>query len=94
MAKRRPNGAGTIGLRKDGQWMGRVYVLTDAGFPERVTVYGKTYDEVADEIAKLKANDRQGIAEVTATSTFGEFLMSWLAEVVARKRHRARMRTT
>ena len=86
MAKRRPNGAGTIGLRKDGRWMGRVYVLTDAGYPERVTVYGKSYDEVADEIAKLKANDRQGVAKVTATSTFGEFLTSWLVEVVAKEK--------
>lgn len=86
MAKRRPNGAGTISLRKDGRWMGRVYVLTDAGFPERVTVYGRDYDEVADELAKLKANDRQGIAKVKATSLFGEFLMSWLTEVVAKEK--------
>lgn len=83
MAKRRPNGAGSISLRKDGRWMGRVYVLTDAGYPERVTIYGASYDEVAEGLAKLKSNDRQGIAKVKATSPFGEFLTSWLTEVVA-----------
>lgn len=86
MARKRPNGSGTISLRKDGRWMGRVYVLTDAGYPERVTVYGESYDAVDAELAKLKANHREGIAKVKATSKFGEYLEYWLAEVVAKEK--------
>ncbi len=86
MAKKRPNGSGTISLRKDGRWMGRVYVLTDAGYPERITVYGESYDEVDAELAKLKANHREGIAKIKATSKFGEYLEYWLAEVVAKEK--------
>lgn len=86
MTKRKPNGAGTITLRKDGRYMGRVYVTTDAGYPERVTVYGKDYDEVAAKLAKLKENDSNGVVKVKATSTFGDYLTYWLAEVVAKEK--------
>lgn len=86
MAKKRPNGAGSIVLRKDGRWMGRVYVLTDSGFPERVTVYGGSYDEVDAELAKLKENHRQAIPKVKATSKFGDYLVYWLAEAVSKER--------
>jgi integrase len=85
MPKRRPNGAGSIVLRKDGRYMGRAYVLTDAGFRERVTVYGKTWDEVDAELGSLKANDREGIAKVTATTKFGDYLEYWLSDVVAKE---------
>lgn len=86
MAKRRPNGSGSITLRKDGLYMGRAYVLTDAGFKERVTVYGSSYEEVDAELAKLKANDRQGIPKVKATTRYGEYLDYWLTEVIAKER--------
>jgi integrase len=86
MAKKRPNGSGTITLRKDGRWMGRVYVLTDAGFPQRETVYGETYDACEDEINKLKADHKQGIPKIKETSKFGEYLAYWLVEVVAKEK--------
>src|SRR5260221_2736851 len=86
MGKRRPNGAGSIVLRKDGRYMGRVFVTTDAGFRERVTVYGETWDEADAELARLKSNDRQGIAKVKATSTYGDYLEYWLTEVVAKEK--------
>jgi integrase len=86
MTKRRPNGAGTISLRKDGRWMGRVYVLTDAGYPERVTVYGDSYDAVEEEVSRLKENHQQGISRITSTSTFGELIAYWLVEVVAKEK--------
>ena len=86
MAKRRPNGSGSITLRKDGLYMGRAYVLTDAGFKERVTVYGNSYEEVDSELAKLKANDRQGIPKVKAAMKYGDYLDYWLSEVVAKEK--------
>lgn len=86
MAKRRPNGSGSITLHSSGLYMGRVYVLTEAGFRERVTVYGETYDEVDEQLNKLKANDRQGIPKVKAAMKYGDYLDYWLAEVVAKEK--------
>ena len=54
MAKRRPNGAGTITRRGDGRYQGAVYATTASGQRKRVFVYGKTYDDVAEKIAKLQ----------------------------------------
>ena len=35
--------------------MGRVYVMNDAGFPKRITIYGEAYDEVDEGLAKFKS---------------------------------------
>jgi len=55
-AGRRGNNEGSIHQRKDGKWCGQVTTgyKTD-GKPVRKTVYGKTRNEVASEIAKLTA---------------------------------------
>lgn len=86
MVKRRPNGSGSITLRKDGLYMGRAYVLTDAGFKERVTVYGNTFEEVDAQLGKLKANDQQGVPKVKAATKYGDYLDYWLTEVIAKEK--------
>ena len=45
MARRRPNGTGTVTKRKDGRYHGRAYALTPTGERVRVSVYGKTWEE-------------------------------------------------
>ncbi|TQE27367.1 site-specific integrase, partial [Streptomyces ipomoeae] len=53
MAKR-ANGEGSITKRKDGTYHGRVYVTTTSGIRKRVSVYGKTRDEVRQKITELQ----------------------------------------
>ena len=45
MAKRRPNGGGTITKRKDGRYQGAAYVTNTEGHRVRKFVYGSTYDD-------------------------------------------------
>ncbi|TDU05236.1 site-specific recombinase XerD [Streptomyces sp. 846.5] len=82
MAKRRPNGAGSITRRKDGTYHGRVYVTTTEGVPKRISRYGKTYDEVAEKIAKLLELESKGVPTPDKTWKIGPFLLYWLAEIV------------
>ena len=82
MAKRRPNGAGSITRRADGTYHGRVYVTTTEGLAKRVSRYGKTYDEVAEKIAKLLELEAKGVPTPDRTWKLGPFLLYWLAEIV------------
>lgn len=82
MAKRRPNGAGSITRRKDGTYHGRVYVTTTAGVPKRVSRYGKTYDEAAEKIAKLLEQESKGVPTPDKSWKVGPFLEYWLTEIV------------
>ncbi|MFF6955283.1 tyrosine-type recombinase/integrase [Streptomyces sp. NPDC008317] len=82
MAKRRPNGAGTITKRTDGRYQGAAYVTTTSGQRKRVFRYGKTYDEVAEKIAKLLENDRGGVPVPDRAWKLGEWLDYWLEHLV------------
>ena len=82
MAKRRPNGAGSITRRADGTYHGRVYVTTTEGLTKRVSRYGKTYDEVAEKIAKLLEHESKGVPTPDKTWKVGPFLGYWLEEIV------------
>jgi integrase len=81
MAKR-VNGEGTISPRKNGTYEGKVYVTTTSGIRKRVTVYGKTPDDVHNKITLLKAQDIQGIPTPDTNATLAEYLDYWLASVV------------
>lgn len=81
MAKR-ANGEGSITRRKDGLYHGRVYVTTTGGIRKRVSVYGKTRDEVRAKITELLAQEDQGIPVPDTNMRLGEYLMYWLATVV------------
>lgn len=81
MAKR-ANGEGSITVRKDGVYHGRVYVTTTGGIRKRVSVYGKTRDEVRQKITKLQTQDNQGIPVPDTNLTLEEYLTYWLARVV------------
>ncbi len=75
---RRGNGEGSITRhKKSGLYMARYTIQMPAG-PKRKTIYGKTREEVADELAKALADRANGIVFDDENMTVGEYLDSWL----------------
>lgn len=59
MAKRRKRGDGSIHLRKDGRWEGRIVVGRDAkGLPVTKNVLAKTKAECVAKLEKLREDVR------------------------------------
>lgn len=81
MAKR-ANGEGSITIRKDGTYHGRVYVTTTSGIRKRVSVYGKTRDDVREKITTLQSQENQGIPVPDTNMKLEDYLTYWLATVV------------
>ncbi len=55
MAKRRKQGEGTLRLRKDGRWEGRIVIgYDDKGLPITKNVTAKTKTECAEKLEALK----------------------------------------
>src|ERR1700689_39511 len=74
---RRVGGEGTITRRKDGRWEGK---LRGRGFndePLRKSFYGKTRQEVAEQIRAYRARHLSG---ATIDLTTAEYLTQWLAD--------------
>lgn len=82
MAKRRPNGGGTVTKRKDGRYQGAAYVTNTDGHRVRKFVYGSTYDEAAEKLGKLQEQERNGVPVPSRTWTLGEWLAYWLEHIV------------
>ena len=81
MSKKRGNGEGSIGKRKDGRWMARYTVHTAKG-PKRRHGYGRTRQEVAAKLAKAMT-DRDGGIELDPSSvSVNEYLQRWLNDSV------------
>ena len=79
MAKRRKRGAGSIHLRKDGRWEGRVVVgYDDKNLPITKNVLAKTKTECAAKLNKLKESLAPPEPETPQSSTtFGEWMDFW-----------------
>ncbi|MDJ1643584.1 tyrosine-type recombinase/integrase [Streptomyces pakalii] len=86
MAKRRPNGGGTITLRKDGRYQGAAYVTNTDGQRVRKFVYGATWDEANEKLGKLQDQERSGIPVPSRSWTLGEWLTYWLEHIVKPER--------
>ncbi|SDK82380.1 tyrosine-type recombinase/integrase [Streptomyces indicus] len=86
MAKRRPNGGGTITKRKDGRYQGAAYVTNTEGHRVRKFVYGATYDEAAEKLGKLQDQERNGVPVPAKTWSLGEWLAYWLEHIVKPER--------
>ncbi|MFD9765842.1 tyrosine-type recombinase/integrase [[Kitasatospora] papulosa] len=82
MAKRRPNGGGTITKRKDGRYQGAAYVTNTDGHRVRKFVYGSSYDDAAEKLGKLQDQERNGVPVPSRTWTLGEWLAYWLEHIV------------
>jgi integrase len=75
---RRGNGEGSITRhKKSGLYMARYTVETSAG-PKRKTIYGRTREKVADELAKALTDRANGLVFDDENMTVGEYLDSWL----------------
>ena len=79
MAKRkRKSGEGTVRLRKDGRWEGRIVVGYDErGLPKTKNVTAKTKTECIEKLENLKAEWGYLINKCTPTMPFGEWMDFW-----------------
>ncbi|GGQ89548.1 tyrosine-type recombinase/integrase [Kitasatospora griseola] len=82
MAKR-ANGDGSITRMKGRDlFHGRVYVTTTSGAVKRVSVYGKTRDEVREKMTELQAQHHKGIPVPDTNIKMADYLTYWLHAVV------------
>ncbi|MFJ1932672.1 tyrosine recombinase XerC [Kitasatospora sp. NPDC088160] len=86
MAKRNPNGAGTVTRRKDGRYQAAVYVPQPDGTWARKFVYGKTWDECDGKRKELVDRAKQGIATPTRSAKLSEWLPYWLEHFIKPQR--------
>ena len=79
MAKRRKRGDGSLHLRKDGRWEGRVVVGYDEkGLPKTKNVLAKTKSECSAKLKALKASlQEQKPEKPKGDMTFGTWLDHW-----------------
>ena len=77
MAKKRKKGEGTVRLRKDGRWEGRMVVGYDKeGNPRTKNVLAKTKAECVAKLEQLKG-EAKGPVKVKADMAFGDWLEFW-----------------
>jgi len=81
MAKKtkRGNNEGTITRRKDGRWEARISFGRDAaGKVKRMTLYGKTRQDVANKLTKTLHDKQHGTFIAPQKLTLGDWLAIWL----------------
>ncbi|MFF2038994.1 tyrosine-type recombinase/integrase [Kitasatospora sp. NPDC058170] len=86
MARKNPNGAGSIWQRKDGRYEGRVYVPQPDGTRKRKTVYGDTWEECDAKRQELVKHARAKIPTPTRSQKLAEWLRCWLEEFIRPQR--------
>ena len=80
-ATKRGNNEGTITRRKDGRWEARVSLGRDAtGKIQRITLYGKSRQEVSAKLAKALHDRQQGTLVKPHKQTLGDWLEIWLEQ--------------
>ena len=79
MAKKRKNGEGTVRLRKDGRWEGRVVIgYDDKGLPKTKNVLAKTKLECVEKLKALKNTVLPPAPEkIHADISFGKWVEHW-----------------
>ncbi len=78
MAKRRKQGEGTLRLRKDGRWEGRIVVgYDDNGLPKTKNVTAKTKTECAAKLELLKEQYGKPSEKINSEMPFGEWIDFW-----------------
>ena len=79
MGRKRKNGEGTVRLRKDGRWEGRVVIgYDDKGLPKTKNVLAKTKMECEKKLKILKASvDKPAPNKAKADMPFGDWMDFW-----------------
>ena len=78
IAKRRKQGEGTLRLRKDGRWEGRVVVgYDDKGLPITKNVTAKTKEECAIKLEKLREQYGKPTEKINSEMLFGDWIDFW-----------------
>ncbi len=78
MAKRRKQGEGTLRLRKDGRWEGRIVIgYDDKGLPKTKNVTAKTKTECAAKLELLKEQYGKPSEKINSEMPFGEWIDFW-----------------
>ena len=79
MARKRKSGEGTVRLRKDGRWEGRVVIgYDDNGYPKTKNVLAKTKNECLEKLRALKESCGGLKSEkVRPEMLFGDWLEYW-----------------
>ena len=79
MGRKRKNGEGTVRLRKDGRWEGRVVIgYDDQGLPKTKNVLTKTKVECIEKLKALKeAIAPPTPAKIKADMPFGKWVEYW-----------------
>lgn len=81
MRKRRGRGEGSITQRSDGRWMGSLSLGYDQhGKRKRRYVYGATKQAVQQQIAKLQADDFNGMLSDSTNLKTVDFFTRWLED--------------
>lgn len=80
MAKKRGHGEGTIYRRKDGRWIAQITVDYDpkTGKTRRVTLYGKTRQQVQAKLDELRRQLQEGLFVEPNKITLGQWLDRWM----------------
>ena len=81
MSRKRGNGEGSIGKRKDDRWMARYTVQTAKG-PKRKHIYRRTRQEVATKLAQATSDQDNRLMFDAGNLSFGEYLDRWLQDSV------------
>ncbi|WP_312636521.1 site-specific integrase [Oscillibacter sp.] len=78
-ARKRKNGEGTVRLRKDGRWEGRIVIdYDDNGYPKTKNVLAKTKKECLEKLQALKEScGGTTSAKVRPEMPFGDWLNYW-----------------
>ena len=79
MARKRKSGDGTVRLRKDGRWEGRIVIdYDDNGYPKTKNVLAKTKTECLEKLQALKEScGGTAPAKVQPEMPFGGWLEYW-----------------
>ena len=81
MTKKRKYGDGSVRLRKDGRWEGRIVIAYDErGFPKAKSVLAKSKWECQQKLEKLKQELKSPTEKLTDNISFGDWMDFWFRE--------------
>jgi len=86
MSRRRGQGEGTVRLRADGRWEGRIDRGWEDGVHQARSVYGRTRQDVVLKLRQLQQQVATGLPAVDKRVTIAHFLVGWLQVVEPRLR--------